>query len=137
MRAIFCCDSSHPYPRRASRLFGTALALMIEILATTLAGAAPVASTEHRAGNPTLILAWAIDAFVSRGDFERHVGDLLRRLHDSAPAEGFGQVFAPGEIEARTRTERLRTGVPVSDGVWKDLAALARTLSVPVPDAAP
>ena len=116
---------------------GSALALMVEILATTLAGAAPVASTEHRTGNPTLILAWAIDSFVARRDFERHVDDLLRRLHHAAPAEGCDQVLAPGELEARTRTERLRTGVPLSEGVWEDLAALARTLDVTVPGAAP
>ncbi len=109
---------------------GSALAFFIEILATTLASSAPAASSEYRPGNPTLLIAWSVENFVSRETYDRLVGELLQRTHASAPAEGHADVLLPGEIEARTAAERRRNGVPISAGGWAELSALGTKLGV-------
>ncbi len=114
---------------------GSALMLMIEILATTLAGSAPIALPEYRMGNPAFVLAWSIEGFTALADYHRLVGELLEHIKRSEPAAGFSEVLLPGEIEARRLHERELHGVPVTDGVWSELTALAGTLGVtpPVP----
>jgi LDH2 family malate/lactate/ureidoglycolate dehydrogenase len=112
---------------------GSALMLMIEILATTLAGSAPIALPAYDHGNPTLILAWSVDSFVAREIFDAHVGALITRIHTSSAADGVEEVLLPGEIEARTRAKRQREGVPVSAGVWHELSNLGAELGVAVP----
>jgi LDH2 family malate/lactate/ureidoglycolate dehydrogenase len=111
---------------------GSALMLMIEIIATTLADSAPIALPEYQQGNPTLILAWSVEAFIPHAVFTAHVGALVERIRHSQPADGFSEVLVPGEIEARSMAKRLREGIPLSDGTWRELAALAQSLGVPV-----
>jgi LDH2 family malate/lactate/ureidoglycolate dehydrogenase len=81
------------------------------------------------------ILAWSIESFVPPETFAAHVGALLAAVRNSPPAEGFAEVLVPGEIEARTRAQRTRDGIPLSDGVWSELSALAARLGVPLPAA--
>lgn len=112
---------------------GSALMLMVEILATTLAGSAPISSPEYRMGNPTFILAWSVDRFTALGEYHRLVGELLDRAKHSAPAAGCNEVLLPGEIETRRLQERSANGVPLSDAVWRELASLAEASGVKVP----
>lgn len=112
---------------------GSALALMIEILATTLAGSMPIASADFKMGNPTLLLAWTIDRFTPLQTFQSHVANLLDHIKSSPPADGFTEVLLPGEVEVRRRAERLQQGVPISEAVWQELVDLAQTLRVPTP----
>jgi LDH2 family malate/lactate/ureidoglycolate dehydrogenase len=42
-------------------------------------------------------------------------------------------VLLPGEVEARTRQERLRDGIPVSPGVLASIYAVTDPLAVPRP----
>jgi uncharacterized oxidoreductase len=112
---------------------GSALLFMIEILATTLAGAAPIALPDYVQGNPTFILAWSIDAFVAREVFDAHVTALLSQVRNSPPAAGVDAVLVPGELEARTRARRERDGVPLSEGVWSELSLQAARLGVANP----
>jgi LDH2 family malate/lactate/ureidoglycolate dehydrogenase len=112
---------------------GSALMLMVEILATTLAGSAPISSPEYRMGNPTFILAWSVDRFTALGEYHRLVGELLDRAKHSAPAAGCEEVLLPGEIEARLLQERSVKGVPLSDAVWRELVSLAEASGVKAP----
>ena len=112
---------------------GSALMLMIEILATTLAGSMPICQAGYRMGNPALILAWSVENFTPLPDFHRTVSELLDQIKKSAPAEGFSEVLLPGEIEFRHRREREISGVPVSPGVWEEISALARSLNISPP----
>lgn len=114
---------------------GSALMLMIEILATTMAGSAPISSPEYRMGNPAVIIAWSVDYFTPHSDYHRLVRDLMERIKQSDPAEGFSEVLLPGEIEARRRREREQSSVPVTDGVWEELSRLAAELKVAPPRA--
>ncbi len=104
---------------------GSALALMIELLATTLAGSVPIALPGYRMGNPTLILAWSVDRFCAPTAYLPVVEALLARIKASAPAEEGREVLLPGELEARCRADRLAHGIPVADALWDELRGAA------------
>lgn len=112
---------------------GSALMLMIEILATTLAGSAPISAPDYQMGNPTLILAWSVERFAASGDYRRLVGDLLDRIKASPPAVGFTEVLLPGELEARNLAARTAKGIPLSDGTWRELCAAATAAGITPP----
>ena len=96
---------------------GSGLALMMEIIPTLLAGHRPVSSPEFHFGNPTLLMALSPSAFDEDTDFAQHVDVLKRRIKRVQPANGFDEVLAPGEPEARSYAERMRSGIPLPDVV--------------------
>ena len=112
---------------------GSGLSLMMEIIPTILSDFAPVSSPEFQPGNPTLILAMKIDAFTSQERFERLTRELIDRVKQVVPADGFDEVILPGENEARSIAERSQHGVPIPDSTWQELAQLASEFGVTVP----
>ncbi|MAS32899.1 MAG: hypothetical protein CL610_02755 [Anaerolineaceae bacterium] len=112
---------------------GAGLALMVEIIATLLAGFAPVSTSEFKTGNPTMIMAMAIDRFTTPDRFERLVEELLVRMKSLRRAEGFDELLLPGEPEARSMEQRLKEGIPLPETVWAELTELAAELGVAVP----
>jgi uncharacterized oxidoreductase len=71
----------------------------------------------------TVVVAVDIEAFAPVDEFREQCEDFCALLGGTAPTNG-GRVLVPGEIEAATRAERLRDGIPLSDITWRDLAAL-------------
>lgn len=112
---------------------GHGLSLMMELVPGILCGFSPVSSREFRSGNPTLILALAIDAFTDPDHFEQQTRDFLARVKAVSPAEGFDEVLLPGEKEQRSLAERSQSGIPLPQGVWDDLCALAQKCGVTIP----
>lgn len=113
---------------------GYGLMLMIEIMACVLTGFAPPSSAEFAGfGNPTLIVAWEIDHFVPREQFDRQVAELLSRVETSQPADGFTDVLLPGEPEARMLARRQAEGIPLPEETWEELVTLAQSVGVSVP----
>lgn len=113
---------------------GYSLVLLIELMASLLAGSVPSSSAEYQVGNPTLLLALSVEAFGSKEEYLRHTGDLLARIERSAPAEGFDRVLLPNTLEIDTERRRQREGIPVPDPLWVELAALAKRQGVALPD---
>jgi LDH2 family malate/lactate/ureidoglycolate dehydrogenase len=112
---------------------GSAIAIMIEILATTLARNMPISAPDFKFGNPTLLLAWSIENFTPMNAFHRHVENLVAEIKSAPPADGFNEVMLPGELEARRRSDRMKNGIPISDPVWTELCEVAQSLGVSVP----
>lgn len=111
---------------------GSGLALMVEIIATLLAGFAPVSTSGFKTGNPTLIMALKVERFTTLERFEGYVEELLLRIKSVRPAQGFEEVLLPGEPEARSYEQRIREGIPLPDSVWAELTGLAVELGVPI-----
>jgi LDH2 family malate/lactate/ureidoglycolate dehydrogenase len=105
---------------------GSSLMLLIEVMASLLAGSVPSSSSEYRPGNPTLLLAWSIDAFTERDEYLRHTAALLDRIESSRPAEGFTRVVVPNALELETERQRRVTGIPIPEPVWDELETLSR-----------
>ena len=112
---------------------GSGLSLMMEIIPALLAGHRPISSPEFHFGNPTLLIALAPQAFDEGTDFAEHVDVLKRRVKVVKPAAGFAEVLLPGEPEARSYAERVKSGIPLPDAVWTDLSSLATELSISLP----
>ena len=62
---------------------------------------------------------------VRLAEFKKDVGDFIRYLKDTPPAEGSSGVLYPGEIEHMKEHDRRANGIDVEDATWYKLKALA------------
>jgi len=74
------------------------------------------------------------DLFQPFTDYAKRADEIERRVRSVPPAPGFKEVLVPGDPEVRTRAIRQREGIPIADDVWQQLADLAHSLGVTVPD---
>jgi ureidoglycolate dehydrogenase (NAD+) len=77
-----------------------------------------------------LILVLDPAAFVDADAFTETVISFLRSVQTSRRAPGSAEILVPGERSFRTRAERLKTGVPIQDEVWRQVGVLARELGI-------
>lgn len=108
---------------------GTALALLAELLGGALAGAG-TASTGDEPGNGLVIVAIDPRALGSPRALEERVERVLGALRAVRPAPGVERVLAPGDLEVETETRRRREGIPVPDGTWNAVCAVAARYGV-------
>ena len=70
------------------------------------------------------------EAFIPIDAFRKITGDILRALRNSKKAPGQDRIYTAGEKEYLARLEREKTGVPVSDGVQKELLTIRDELGL-------
>ena len=118
---------------------GYGLAFFIEVLAGVLAGssygrtektASPAHGRERVAKGFTLI-AIDPDRFIGRAELGRRVDELVRDVHASTSAEGFGPILVPGELEHHRRIQRRRDGIPLARAIVDELETMAQKYSAP------
>jgi LDH2 family malate/lactate/ureidoglycolate dehydrogenase len=110
---------------------GYGLAMMVQILAGTLAGAAfsPLYSPNqgpsepHRIGH--VFLAIDPDAFRPEGAFEDDLDAMIDLLHASRPADPAQPVLVAGDPEMAARRQRLETGIPIPDDLMTQVRVVA------------
>jgi LDH2 family malate/lactate/ureidoglycolate dehydrogenase len=56
---------------------------------------------------------------------------LSSYVKDAVKAPGIEELYLPGEIEFTVEEKRMRSGIPITDGVLDDLNNLSRYLGVP------
>lgn len=118
---------------------GSGLAVMVEILCAVLSGGAMltdvggirIKSKAMRASH--LFLAIDVARFMPFDEFVARMKWVRDTLKSSPPAVGFEEVLVAGEPEWRTEALRRRDGIPVSRGIWEQLARLAESLNVAMP----
>lgn len=116
---------------------GSSLVLLIEVMVGLLARSVPVSSPDYRPGNPALLVALEVAAFLPPDEYHRHTEALLRRVESSSPAAEGTRVLLPNALELETAAVRARTGIPLPDAIWQELADLARAAGVPLPPSTP
>lgn len=109
---------------------GSGLAMMMDIFAGVLSGSAfagDVGDQYKDFDRPQnvghLFLALRPDLFVSMEEYRSRIDLLVDRVQTSATAEGATEILLPGELEERSRAERIRTGIPYTAN---DLGPLQR-----------
>jgi ureidoglycolate dehydrogenase (NAD+) len=117
---------------------GSGLAMMIDLLAGALTGAA----TGQRIGDmyenweePQNVghLFMVIDPAASPGNgFSTHVEEFIDDVRGLPPADGFDQVLLPGEIEADAAERAARDGVALPASTLRALRELAAEVGVDV-----
>ncbi|WP_256988506.1 Ldh family oxidoreductase [Bordetella genomosp. 9] len=98
---------------------GYGLAMMAQILGSTLSGSGFAALHARRRGprDPDNIghffLALNPDAFRDAGSFEADLDDMIDAMHDTPPARPDVPVLVAGEPEAQARIHREAHGIPI------------------------
>ena len=70
------------------------------------------------------------DIFCSYKEYAERMDDMIKRIRKVPTAPGFKEVLLPGDLERRTREERLKNGIPITDSVWNATLKLAKSLGV-------
>lgn len=115
---------------------GYGLAMMVEILCSILSGGAMpnevggIRFTDKPVRVSHAYLAIDISRFIPLDEFNARVANLVTIMKSSAPAKDYDEVLMPGEPEKRIESERLKSGIPIPDGNWKDLLDAASRLNI-------
>ncbi len=70
------------------------------------------------------------DAFMGREEFKKTAGDICRALRASKKAPGESRIYTAGEKEYETWLFRKDKGVPVGEGVQKDIITVRDALGL-------
>ncbi|MGO1081002.1 Ldh family oxidoreductase [Inquilinus sp. CA228] len=111
---------------------GSGLALICELVAGALTGSGCAGPGPRRFCNGMLSIYMAPGQFGSVEDLAAETTRYIDYFKACRPAEAGGEVLLPGEPEARRRAERIAGGVPLSDEVWRSLAATAQAASLDI-----
>jgi uncharacterized oxidoreductase len=109
---------------------GTALSLVVEVMAGILSGAGAISATPGPVRNGVLLLLVEIERFLPLAEFTRQVTDLVGFVKSSEPAPGVAEVLVPGEPEARSEAARRASGIPVEEETWRQIDEIATELGV-------
>jgi LDH2 family malate/lactate/ureidoglycolate dehydrogenase len=105
---------------------GTGLAAIVEILSGLLTGLGFGVDPAGRHNDGCFMAVFNVAAFRDLATFKQEVTDFAHYLKDTPKAEGFTEVFYPGEVEYRKEQDRRVNGVPIEDATWKRLGDLAK-----------
>ena len=109
---------------------GTALSLVVEVMAGILSGAGAISAMPGPVRNGVFLLLVEIERFLPLAEFTRQVTDLVRFVKSSEPASGVVEVLVPGEPEGRSEAARRASGIPVEEETWRQIDEIATELGV-------
>jgi len=73
----------------------------------------------------SVVAAIDIGKFTDVEVYKEHIDNLIDGLKALPKAEGFSEIFVPGEPEWRTYEERSRSGIPLPEKTFRSLQAIA------------
>jgi len=82
-------------------------------------------TTRGDVSNGHFIIAIDVEAFMPVETLKEEINEMTEWIKSSPPAEGFDEILYPGELEARSRKERLSSGVPLDGTTYEELVQLA------------
>jgi uncharacterized oxidoreductase len=104
---------------------GTGLAAIVEILSGLLTGLGFGVEPTGRHNDGCFIAVFKVSAFRDLDTFKQEVTDFAHYLKSTPPAQGFTEVYYPGEIEFRKEKDRRANGIPIEDATWAKVKELA------------
>ena len=115
---------------------GSCISVMMDVLSGALTGANFLAGVcgpyqaETRSGAGHMALALDIAPSRPLAEFEADMERLIGDLKSVPPADGFDEVFFPGEIEARADARNWRDGLVFPEDTRAGLRDLAREMGL-------
>lgn len=112
---------------------GFGLALMVEVFAGALSGGVTIRERPiNQNGNCVFMLLIDPEHVGGRRHFADEIAQLCTFIRDCPRVEGVNDIQLPGDPERRFLAERLQNGIPLDEGNWRQLTALAEKLGVAV-----
>ena len=110
---------------------GSGLSMIIEMLAGALTGGS-CTNPENgwRVANGMLSIIIDRTFFGSAEEFFPEVTRFVNFVKSSRTVNADGEILMPGEIEQRTRVQRLEHGIELDDTTWRQICDTCRILSV-------
>jgi LDH2 family malate/lactate/ureidoglycolate dehydrogenase len=111
---------------------GYAIALMMDMLSGVLTGSgfgseiAGPYQAERRSRAGQLMIALNIESMQPLAEFNARMDGLISQIKAVPLAQGFDEVFYPGEIEARNDAKNRREGLLLPEDTLTDLKKVAR-----------
>jgi len=118
---------------------GSGLGFLVEILCAVLSGGAmsnEVGGIRFRGKlvrTSQMFLAIDVARFMPLEEFTARMEGLVALVKSAPPAPGYDEVLVAGDAEWRTEAERLRNGIPISEGNWETLIKTAARVKVAPP----
>jgi LDH2 family malate/lactate/ureidoglycolate dehydrogenase len=81
----------------------------------------------------SVVAAIDISKFTDLEGYKEHIDSLIDGIKALPKADGFDEIFVPGEPEERTFTERSRNGIPLPEGTVNNLKAISEKYGVALP----
>ena len=118
---------------------GSGLALMFECLSSVMAGNPMLEPVLLGTGKVipgtqnSVVAAINIGFFTDAESYKEHIDNVIQGLKGLPKAEGFSEIFVPGEPEDRAYDDRIRNGIPLPEGTVRNLQGVAEKLGIPLP----
>jgi ureidoglycolate dehydrogenase (NAD+) len=77
---------------------------------------------------------WDVSRFIPLEEFKQQMERMTSELHELSLFKGFKHIYYPGEIEGECRCERIAKGIPLEEGLYKELSMLGERLEVQPPN---
>jgi len=103
---------------------GYNLSVMVEILSAVLPGLGFGVSPTGRHNDGCFLACFNVAAFRPLDEFKKEIAEFATYLKDTKPAEGFSEIYYPGEIELKNEADRRANGIDVDDTTWGKLKLL-------------
>lgn len=110
---------------------GYAIAAVMDVLAGVVSGSQFLSGVhgpyhyDRKSGAGHFITVYDIEAFMPRAAFDERMARFVAELKSQPLADGFDEIFYPGELEARSERRCGREGLALPADTWADLARMA------------
>ncbi len=81
----------------------------------------------------SVVAAIDISTFTDLESYKEHIDNLIDGIKALPKAEGFSEIFVPGEPEERNFMERSKSGIPLPEGTIRNLKAVSEKFGVKLP----
>ena len=81
----------------------------------------------------SVVAAIDISTFTDVEGYKEHIDNLIDGLKALPKAEGFSEIFVPGEPENRNFDDRSRNGIPLPEGTVRNLRNVAERFGIKLP----
>lgn len=118
---------------------GYAISLMMDVLSGVLSGSGVLTDVsgpyqaEKRSGCGHMVMALNIEAFGAADEFAQRMERIIAEVKATPLAEGFDEIFYPGEIEVRNEAINTAAGLDLPANTRSDLAKVAGLYGIALP----
>ena len=120
----------HPVHRRPQ---GLRPGIICEVLAGALTGGGcSNPANADRVANGMLSIILDPSRFQDDAAFAAEINRFIAWVKSSAKATPDGDILMPGEIEERTKAQRLRDGIDIDDTTWSQIVETAQIVGCSV-----